>query len=62
MERVVDYGGLLKALLAALFGVASFFAIIGVFGMEVSIASLGAFVVLALSVFFNSQQAADSDR
>jgi hypothetical protein len=39
------------AIAATLLGVAFFFAIIGVFGLTVSIAALASFVVLALLIF-----------
>ena len=46
----MDYVRLLKAISVALVGIASFFAIIGVLGMGVSIASLGVFVVAVVSM------------
>jgi hypothetical protein len=55
-ERAMDYTGLIKKCVVALAGVGFFFAIIGVFGLSVSIASLAAFLALAIWIFVYSEQ------
>jgi hypothetical protein len=53
---------LLKNSIVALIGVGFFFAIIGVFGQSVSIASLAAFIAVAIWIFVNSKQLSDAGR
>ena len=61
MGALMNYVGLLKGSIVTLIGIAFFFAIIGVFGMAVSIAALGAFITLAVGIFVNSQRLTDSE-
>lgn len=53
--------GLIKNCVVALAGVGFFFGIIGVFGLSVSLASLAAFIALAIWIF-NSKQLPDAGR
>jgi hypothetical protein len=54
--------GLLKSSLVTLIGVGFFFAIVGVFGLSISIASLAAFIAVAIWIFANSKQLPDAGR
>jgi uncharacterized membrane protein YbaN (DUF454 family) len=58
-ERAMDHTGLIKHCVVALAGVGFFFAIVGVFGLSVSLASLAAFIALAIWIFVNSMQLPD---
>jgi hypothetical protein len=51
----MNYLAILKNGIVALIGVGFFFAIIGVFGLSTSIASLIVFVALAIWIFFGPQ-------
>jgi uncharacterized membrane protein YbaN (DUF454 family) len=61
-ERAMDYTGLIKNCVVALVGVGFFFAIIGVFGLSVSLASLSAFIAVAIWIFVNSKQLPEAGR
>lgn len=56
----MDYISLIKNCVIALVGVASFFAIVGVFGLPISVASLSAFIAVAVWIFSDSKQLSDS--
>ena len=55
MHTPTSRGHFVGAVLAALLGVAFFFAIVGVFGLPSSIAALLLFIALALMVFRRPQ-------
>jgi len=57
----MGYTGLIKNCVVALAGVGFFFGIIGVFGLSVSLASLAAFIAVALWIF-NSTRFPDAER
>lgn len=59
-ERM-GYTGLIKNCLVALAGVGFFFGILGVFGLSVSLASLAAFIAVAIWIF-NSTRLPDAGR
>jgi uncharacterized membrane protein YbaN (DUF454 family) len=51
----MNYLAILKSGIVALIGVGFFFAIVGVFGLSTSIASLVVFILLALWIFLRPQ-------
>jgi len=57
MRTLTSKGHFFGAIVAALLGVAFFFAIVGVFGLLSSIAALLLFIALALVVFKRPQSA-----
>ncbi|WP_426437043.1 hypothetical protein [Bradyrhizobium genosp. P] len=60
-KEAMGYTGLIKNCVVALAGVGFFFGIIGVFGLSVSLASLAAFIAVAIWIF-NSKQLPDAGR
>jgi hypothetical protein len=51
MKMNTSVGHLIGAMIATLFGVASFFFIVGVFGLPASIIALALFIALAILIF-----------
>jgi uncharacterized membrane protein YbaN (DUF454 family) len=57
----MNYLAILKSGIVALIGVGFFFAIVGVFGLSTSIASLVVFILLALWIFLRPQPSGEAE-
>ena len=57
----MNYLAILKSGIVALIGVGFFFAIVGVFGLSTSIASLVVFILLALWIFLRTQPSGEAE-